>query len=125
MCEAVRMGVENRVTGCRIVDTWIRFVSATTSTERELSAGRRIGWPDQPPEILDGGDRLERTGDDLTGARTVGFVRQPCLEELGVGENDAELVVQTVKHPRELEGAHAWQRGGQWSGRNGQLVSSG
>jgi hypothetical protein len=38
----------------------------------------------------------------------MGFVRQPCLEELRVGENDAELVVQTVKHPRELEGAHAW-----------------
>jgi hypothetical protein len=55
---------------------------------------------EDPAEVLNGRDCFERARNDLAGAGTLRFLGQTGLEELGVGEDDAELVVQPVKDGR-------------------------
>ena len=48
---------------------------------------------------LGGCDGFEGAADDQAGANPIGIVAEAVFEELGVGENDAELVVQSVEQP--------------------------
>jgi hypothetical protein len=53
-------------------------------------------------DVLDGRERLERARDELrpsAPARLVGTLR---LDELGVGENDPQLIVQSVKEQGQI-----------------------
>ena len=52
--------------------------------------------------MLDGGNGFERARDHLSGARFVGFVGQTAFEQLGVGEDDSELIVEAVIEPRNF-----------------------
>ena len=45
---------------------------------------------------------VEDTGDDLRGAGAARVVGELRFEQLGVGENDAELIVQAVKEKAEI-----------------------
>ena len=58
--------------------------------------------PNQAPKVLNSRDGVQRAGDDLAGARALCFLSQARLEQLSVGQDDSELVVQAVKDPREL-----------------------
>ena len=44
-------------------------------------------------------DGFEGAADDETRANSIGIVTKAVFEKLGVGENDAELVVQPVEQP--------------------------
>ena len=57
---------------------------------------------DLAAELLNGVDGFEDALDDLAGAGFLGVVGQPALEQLGVGQNDPELIVQPVKEPRPI-----------------------
>jgi hypothetical protein len=70
------------------------------------------------PEVLDGRDRFEGAGHNLAGASALGLLAETCLEQLSVGEDDAELVVQPVKDGRKIRNG----RGGR-SGRNARCAS--
>jgi hypothetical protein len=54
------------------------------------------------PDVLDGGERFERAGDELRAAAAARIVAGLRLHELGVGENDPELVVQSVKKQGQI-----------------------
>lgn len=68
-----------------------------------MGGGRRLGrFVDLAPQMLNGVDGFEDALDDLTGARLLRLVGEAAFEQLGVGENDPELVVQPVKKTRPL-----------------------
>ena len=48
---------------------------------------------------MGGGDGLERAADDKTRANSIRVVAEAVFEELGIRENDAELIVQPVEQP--------------------------
>ena len=48
---------------------------------------------------LRGRDGFEGAADDQARANSIGVVAEAVFEKLGVGENDAELVVQPVEQP--------------------------
>ena len=48
-------------------------------------------------EVLDDANRFERAGHDLRGSNPVGLILELVLEEFGIGQYHAELVVQPVK----------------------------
>ena len=52
---------------------------------------------DHGPKLVHGGDRFERARDHLGRAGAMRFVGQPAFEQLGVREDHAELIVQSVK----------------------------
>jgi hypothetical protein len=54
------------------------------------------------PDILDGCKGLERADDELRAAAAARLVAGLRLDELGVGENDPELVVQSVKQQGQI-----------------------
>jgi hypothetical protein len=54
------------------------------------------------PDVSDGGERLERAGNELSAAAPARFVAGFGLDELRVGENDPELVVQSVKEQGQI-----------------------
>jgi hypothetical protein len=56
-------------------------------------------------EMLDGANRLERPGDDLGGPNAMDLVGELALEQLRVGQDDAELVVQAMKEAHHLDGS--------------------
>ena len=47
-------------------------------------------------------DGLEGAAHDQARADAIGVVAEAVFEKLGVGENDAELVVQTVEQPGDF-----------------------
>src|SRR5205085_3117070 len=49
-----------------------------------------------------GRHRVQHAGDDLGGAGAAHFVRRLGLEQLGVGQDDSELVVQSVEQQAEI-----------------------
>ena len=49
-----------------------------------------------------GRHRVEDTRHNLRGARPTRFVRELRFEQLGIRENDAELIVQAVKEKAEI-----------------------
>jgi len=53
-------------------------------------------------EVLNDADRFERTGHDLGGANPLGLVLELVLEEFGVSQNHAQLVVQAVKEVHQV-----------------------
>ena len=59
-----------------------------------LGAG---GGPDFLAELLSSIDGFQGTGDHLLGADPHGFIGQPVLEKLGIGQDDAQLVVEAVE----------------------------
>ena len=54
------------------------------------------------PKLLSGIDGLEGTGNDLFGADPQRIVGQPMLEQLGIGQDDAQLVVEAVEQPNHF-----------------------
>lgn len=64
--------------------------------ERLFRAGR-IG---QTPDALDDFDRLQHAGDDLSSPCSLSLVAEPLFEQLGIGETDAQLIIQPVKETR-------------------------
>jgi hypothetical protein len=54
------------------------------------------------PDILHGCKGLERAGDELRTAAAARLVAGLRLDELRVGENDPELVVQSVKQQGQI-----------------------
>ena len=69
---------------------------------------------DEAAEILNGRDRFKRTGDHLASASSLGFLGQLGLEQLGVGEDDPQLVVEPVEDTRKFRArnVHDPRRGG-------------
>ena len=55
-------------------------------------------------EVLDDADRFEGTGDDLRRPGSMHLVGELAFEQLGVGQDDPELVVQPVEETRDLRG---------------------
>ena len=53
-------------------------------------------------DFLGGPHRLERAGHNLAGARAVNVIRRLRFEELGIREDDAELIVQAVEEETQL-----------------------
>ena len=51
-----------------------------------------------PPQVSCGGHRIESAGNHLGSPGAVCVIRRFGLQQLGVGKNDPELVVQPVKH---------------------------
>jgi len=64
-----------------------------------LSVRRRL---DNTPDFLDCGNGLNRPGANLASAGALRGIPEPALKELGVGENHAQLVVQSMEHPRQI-----------------------
>jgi hypothetical protein len=54
------------------------------------------------PDILDGCEGFEGAGDELCATAPGRFVAALRLDELGVGENDPELVIQSVKQQGQI-----------------------
>ena len=75
-----------------------------------MSAKRRV-QTDDAPEVLDGQDRLQCAAHHLPGAGALGFVGEASLEQLGIGENDAELVIEPMEHLRKVR---RWFHRFQW-----------
>ena len=82
---------------CRCHDPWGR--SADGLSRATSSLPERVEGP-ITIELVHCGDRFERAGHDLGRARSLRFVGQPAFEQFGIGEDDAELVVQPVKQPQ-------------------------
>ena len=74
--------------------------SANLLTSVKPEAGQLRSEPDA--EFLGGGERLESAGHDLARARAVRFVGELGLEQLRVGQNDPQLIVQAVKEKAEF-----------------------
>jgi hypothetical protein len=68
-------------------------------SRRGRPVGRRT---DNGAELVNGRDRFERARHHLSRARSMRFFGQPAFEQLGIGEDDAELVVQSMKQPYEI-----------------------
>lgn len=47
--------------------------------------------------LLAGSNRLQGTRHDLPGSGAMGVFREAVLEQLSIGQNDPELIVQEVK----------------------------
>ena len=65
---------------------------------------------------LSGRDGFEGAAHDQARAHSIGIVAEAMFEKLGVGENDAELVVQPVEQPCDFgeagfDGEPSWLRG--------------
>ena len=70
------------------------------------------GWYEVVPQVADGGHRLERACHHLGGSRAIGGVLQFGLEQFGVGEDDAQLVVEPMKEEAEFWRVdHVWPLG--------------
>jgi hypothetical protein len=68
-----------------------------------MGGRRRLGrLVDLAPHVLNSVDRFEDAFDDLTGTRLLRLVGETAFEQLSVGENDPELIVQPVKETRPL-----------------------
>ena len=52
--------------------------------------------------VLGSADSIDCAGDDLARTRTMTLIVELGLQQLGVGEDDAELVVQAVKQGTDL-----------------------
>jgi len=63
---------------------------------------RGVGHGEEATQLLDGRDRVEGTGHHLPGASPLRLVNQPGLEQLRVGEDDPELVVEAVEDLRQV-----------------------
>ena len=57
---------------------------------------------DRTPQLLNRGNCFERAGHDLAGASFVALTGQTRFKQLGVREDDAELIVQPVKDVRQI-----------------------
>jgi len=53
-------------------------------------------------EVLNGIDGFEDGFDDLVGASLQRLVGQATFEQLGVGENNPQLIVQPMEQPRPI-----------------------
>jgi len=60
------------------------------------------GWLEVVPQVLDGAHGLERARHHLGGSRATWGVWHLGLEQFSVGEDDAQLVVQTVEQKAEF-----------------------
>jgi hypothetical protein len=68
-----------------------------------MGSGRRLGrLVNLASQVLNGVDRFEDALDDLAGASLLRLVGETAFEQLGVGEDDPELIVQPVKETRPL-----------------------
>jgi hypothetical protein len=65
------------------------------------SAERRL-QTDDAAQILDGRNGFERPVDDLARPGALSVVGQPGLQQLRVGENHTQLVVQPMEHLRKI-----------------------
>ena len=57
---------------------------------------------DDTSQTLHGRDGVDGSRDDLTGARALRLVAQPAFQQLGVGEDHPELIIQSMEQPREI-----------------------
>jgi len=67
--------------------------------------------PDGLLQVLDSADGVERTGHDLGRARSLRIVGQLAFEELGVGQDHPQLVVQPMKQADDLRVEPGIRRG--------------
>jgi hypothetical protein len=79
------------------------------SCTRHRSSGPPTRWSaaralkaDGSAKILDRRYGFERTDHDLTGPGTLCLVGKPSLEQLGVGKDNAELVVEAMEYLRQI-----------------------
>ena len=79
---------------CQILGGAFRTVGLTSATGRRSFSGTD---PDGVFQVLDDADGLEGAGDHLSGADPVAFFGELALEQLGISQNHAELVVQAVE----------------------------
>ena len=101
MCEGMGKGGRNDAIGRQLLDSGNRIVIRPTEY-RHGSAREGAACADQLAQVLNGGDGFERAAHDLPGPRALGVVCQARLEQLGIREDHAELIVQAVKHPRQV-----------------------
>lgn len=84
--------------------TLITFpVSEPTGRETPFGGVGRLfgaGGIGQAPDALDDFDRLQHAGDDLSSACSLSLVAEPLFEQLGIGETDAQLIIQPVEKTR-------------------------
>ena len=66
--------------------------------EREGRGGLEAAQAD----FARGRHRVENARDDLRGPGPADVVGELCFEQLGVGKNDPELIVQAVKEKAEI-----------------------
>ena len=66
-----------------------------------LSAARALK-ANGSAKILDRGYGFERAHHDLTGPGTLCLVGKPSLKKLGVGKDNAELVVEPMEYLRQI-----------------------
>ncbi len=88
----------------RYFDTPINVVMYPTPPAGPLtlsSAERRL-HPDEATQLLHGRDGIERAPDNLPGPGSLGLIREPGFEQLGVGENHAQLVVEPMEDLRQV-----------------------
>ena len=71
----------------------------------------------QASEVLDRGDGLKGARDNLAGSSTLGLFCQARFEQLRVGQDDPELVVEPMKNGRKVRNG----RDGR-SGRNARCA---
>ena len=54
------------------------------------------------PDFARGAHGIQRARDELRGARTIGGVRRLGLQQLRVGQNDAQLIIQPVEQHAQV-----------------------
>ena len=72
---------------------------------------------EQAPKILDRGNGFESARNNLAGSGPLGFLGQAGFEQLRVGQDDPELIVEPMKNGREVRNG----RDGR-SGRNARCA---
>ena len=81
------------------VDGDLKIVSEVTGSGSDQAVGGLAGHLAQ---ALDRGDGVKGSGDDLAGPGTLRLVGQAAFEQFGVGENDAQLIVQPVEQSQQF-----------------------
>lgn len=71
---------------------------------RARLAGLEVDWFDRQADLARGGQRVEGRGDDLRGPGPLRVILRLRLQQLGVRQDDAELIVQRVEQLSQLGG---------------------
>ena len=83
------------------IDARCNIVIKLTCLEGSSAFERALG-PHEAPQILNRRDRVERARDDLARSSAFRSLGQTSFEQLRVGEDDPELVIEAVKQPRQF-----------------------
>src|SRR5215510_6911796 len=85
------------------------ILTGVTTLMSFIRRSRRVG---HAANLLNGRNRFENTRHHLAGAGALGGVGETTLQQLGIRENDAELVVEPVEQPGQIcrWGLTPWSR---------------